>query len=191
MRMTHSQVSFIDANAEFEREFPMKANSGLGLEEYIYVDDSIIVVNKPANLQTAPGYVDPISLATTIRDKYNISRIDQMIVHRLDYATSGIVVYARDVDSLKDLHRQFRSSDDIFKQYSSIVDGVVENDGGQIKLSIGKDNVHGPPLQMIDKNGKQCDTTYFVEERGQYLTLLRLIPKTGRYLYQSRVFEYQ
>lgn len=174
------RVSYIEDNAPFEGQISLEQNSGVGKEEYLYIDDDIIVVNKPANIQTAPGYVDPVSLATIIRDRFNISRIDQMIVHRLDYSTSGIVIYGRNMDALRDLHRQFRT-DGVFKRYSSIVNGILQDNKGEISYRIGKDIKSGPPIQCIDEGGKEAITRFEVYERGQYTTLVHLFPKTGRY----------
>ena len=83
-------------------------NFGLGTEKLLYVDMDIIVVDKPSNAQTAPGYLDKDSLATRIAALFHIERVDRMIVHRLDYATSGVLVFARNDAALRDLHAQFR-----------------------------------------------------------------------------------
>jgi 23S rRNA-/tRNA-specific pseudouridylate synthase len=98
-----SYASFID-------EVDLGAvNSGLGSETLLYADDDIIVMNKAPNSQTAPGYTTKESLAGSVAREYNIERVDQMIVHRLDHGTSGIVVFARNVEALRDLHAQFRT----------------------------------------------------------------------------------
>jgi hypothetical protein len=57
-------------------------NSGLGQEKLLYVDNDIIVVDKPSNAQTAPGFLDKDSLATRISLLFSIDRVDKMIVHR-------------------------------------------------------------------------------------------------------------
>ena len=126
----------------------------------IYSDDDIVVVDKPAFAQTAPGFVDKDSVATRIATLFNISRVDHMIVHRLDYATSGVLVFARNPEALKNLHNQFRSSDQIFKEYIAIVDGRVLCWEGEVELPLGKDLIRGPPF---------CRVVPFVDpEQGKY-----------------------
>lgn len=59
----------------------------------LYFDSDIIVCNKQPNIQSAPGYNATLtSLAASVSELFNIPRIDHMIVHRLDYATSGISI---------------------------------------------------------------------------------------------------
>ena len=164
-------------------------NSGLGMEQLIYCDDDIIVVDKPSFCQTAPGFREPDSLATHIARIYNIDRIDKMIVHRLDYATSGVLVFARNENSLRCLHSQFREKEKIYKRYSAIVSGINESYDGEIDLPLGKDVKRGPPLCCVDvENGKRSITKWKVHatssfiSRGQKYSFshLHLQPLTGR-----------
>ena len=60
-----------------------------------------------------------------------------MIVHRLDYATSGIVVFARTVDALRNLHLQFRQHNNMYKRYVAIIDGHLPSLEGEIELPLG------------------------------------------------------
>lgn len=124
-------------------------NTGLGTEKLLYVDQDIIVVDKPPNAQTAPGFHDKDSLASRIALLYNIDRIDKMIVHRLDYATSGVVVFARNDDALRNLHEQFRKQR-TRKIYTAIVGGVISASlEGEIDLYQGRDMERGPPYNTI------------------------------------------
>jgi tRNA pseudouridine32 synthase/23S rRNA pseudouridine746 synthase len=107
-----------------------------------------------------------------------------MIVHRLDYATSGVIVFARNHDALKDLHKQFRLKNKIYKRYSAVVDGCINYPEGEIDLPLGKDPIRGPPLCRVDpENGKESHTLWKLHERGNGLSHVHLRPLTGRYDY--------
>jgi 23S rRNA-/tRNA-specific pseudouridylate synthase len=175
--------------------------------EILYQDEDMIVINKPPFAQTAPGFREQDSAATRIAAQFAIDRVDHMIVHRLDYATSGIVVFARNKEALKVLHQQFRQADrgGIYKEYSALVAGRMESWEGEIDLPIAKDMQRGPPFCTIqpdqqpliadlaiaaEKGGKSlslnyfkakhCQTHWMVAALGPDCSLLRLWPRTGR-----------
>jgi tRNA pseudouridine32 synthase / 23S rRNA pseudouridine746 synthase len=110
-----------------------------------------------------------------------------MIVHRLDYATSGVLLFARNEHALKDIHRQFREKNLIFKRYTAIIAGVPSSLEGQIDHPIGRDQIHGPPLRCVDVTlGKPSLTNWVVQGRGTNQTYVQLTPLTGR-THQLRV----
>jgi tRNA pseudouridine32 synthase/23S rRNA pseudouridine746 synthase len=163
----------------FEQTF----NKGLGKEGIVYADNDIIVVDKPANLQTAPGYIHKDCLARRVADLYDIERVDTMIVHRLDYATSGLVVFARSGAALRALNSQFRGKSKIFKSYIAIVVGQVQQSNGIVDLPIGKDKERGPPYYCIDRksaSARSAETHYSVIEQGATCAMVKLVPVTGR-----------
>ena len=170
----------------------------------VYSDDAIIVYNKAANVLSVPGLYGKNSLATEVARLYNIDRIDQMIVHRLDYATSGLIVFARNYDSLIYLHEQFRKKK-VKKIYSSIVaiKGQEGQEGGEeggikeastlsalegeIRLPIVRDAVRGAPYHCaIDETGtaKLAHTEWKITSVGSHegysLAQLDMEPRTGR-----------
>lgn len=157
-----------------------RINGNLGKESLLYLDNDLIVMNKPHDVQSAPGLIESESLATRVADLFHINRIDQMIVHRLDMATSGIIVYARNVEALANLHKQFRRRKEIYKLYSAVVAGVLPTLEGEISLPIGRDEVRGSPFQAIDPDGKQSVTYWNVRQVGDNCTHLNLRPITGR-----------
>lgn len=173
--------SFIDFNAD--KSFEGDMNAGLGTERLMYEDSDIIVFDKPSLAQTAPGFATKDSLATRVQQQYNIERIDHMIVHRLDYATSGIVIFAKNIDSLRSLHTQFRQHHKLYKRYVAIVDGTFNCLEGEINLPLGRDVIRGPPLQCVllpENGGKESLTYYSVHGIKNNKTLVHLLPKTGR-----------
>lgn len=182
------RVSYIDSNAAWERESNM--NENLGKEVLLYRDDDLLVYSKPHNVQTAPGYSETESLTCRIAAEYNLTAVarDQLVVHRLDYATSGIVVFARNTAALSDLHSQFRNRK-TFKRYTALVHGTfLSSLEGEIDLPLGKD-WQNKPLQLVDaEHGKPSRTLWRVvsqcPKRGAALVDLR--PLTGR-THQLRV----
>jgi tRNA pseudouridine32 synthase / 23S rRNA pseudouridine746 synthase len=170
-------ASFIDENEDNDSDI----NAGLGKEQVIYVDKDIIVVDKPTFTQTAPGFRELDSLATRIADQFTIPRIDKMIVHRLDYATSGVLIFARSEAALSDLHEQFRHKSKVYKRYSAIVKGTIRDFEGYVDLPLGKDPIRGPPLCRVDpEKGKQSVTLWNVHATGGGNTHMHLRPMTGR-----------
>ena len=103
-----------------------------------------------------------------------------MVPHRLDLATSGIVVFSRNMKSLKELQRQFRRRE-VKKKYSAILHGRLKG-SGLIDLPIGRDTFFGPPCFAIDKtlSGKEAATRFEVVEYSDYCTKVELYPLTGR-----------
>jgi tRNA pseudouridine32 synthase/23S rRNA pseudouridine746 synthase len=174
------QLSFIDSNKKINSEMSLGYNSGLGNENLIYADDDIIVVNKPPHCSTAPGFRETDSLATRIGHAFHLNRIDKMIVHRLDYATSGVVVFARNDQALTNMHKQFRLRNCIYKRYSAVVKGYLSNFEGEISLPLSK-QIDNPPLCCVDSiSGKGSDTSWLLIARHGGRSHVHLLPHTGR-----------
>jgi tRNA pseudouridine32 synthase / 23S rRNA pseudouridine746 synthase len=180
--LRQSQPSFIDINEVIDKEISVDYNSGLGQERLLYVDDEIIVVEKPTACSTAPGFREFDSLASRIASVFKIDRVDKMIVHRLDYATSGLVIFARNDHALTSLHTQFRQRNKVHKRYSAIVKGNVKYFDGEIDLPLGK-QVECPPLCKVDPfQGKVSTTTWSLFGRHGGNSHIHLIPHTGRHV---------
>ena len=88
-----------------------------------------------------------------------------MSPHRLDLATSGIVIFARNLDSLKNLQGQFRERS-VEKRYTAVISGKIDDAEGSIDLPIGKDTIQGPPCFAIDHTltGKPAHTKFKIAE---------------------------
>ena len=175
-----SHPSYIDKNERINSELSENYNAGLGKEKLIYVDEDIIIVDKPSCCSTAPGLRESDSLATRIAEMFHIDRIDKMIVHRLDYATSGLVAFARNDNSLLSLHTQFRLKNKVYKRYSAIVKGSLNTFEGEMDLPLGKQK-NCPPLCMVDpENGKDSLTSWILYGRYNGNSHVHLRPHTGR-----------
>ena len=120
----------------------------------IYVDEALIVLNKPAGLLCVPGRGADKQDCLSARVQAEFP--DALIVHRLDMGTSGIVVMARNLAVQRDLGAQFAHRQ-VTKRYVATVAGIVTADC-TIDLPIGFDwNLR--PLRIIDPvHGKPSTT---------------------------------
>lgn len=147
----------------------------------IYQDNNIIVVNKPAGMIShARGrYWDEASVASFIRSKViNMSGERAGIVHRLDRATSGVMVCAKNADTLAYLQKQF-SNRAVNKTYIAIVKGDVEPKNGIIDIPLAR-NPSKPQTFVVNASGKSAQTEYHVIAQENDYSALKLHPLTGR-----------
>lgn len=152
------------------------ANNGLDI---LYVDDALLVVNKPNGLLSVPGRGD---------DKQDclISRVqmafpDALTVHRLDMETSGLLVLARNKTTHRQLSGLFQQCA-VQKRYIAVVDGVLRNTEGCIDLPLICDWPNRPRQKVDHQRGKPSRTLFTVLGAGidAYSTRVELAPKTGR-----------
>lgn len=158
------------------------ADHGLDL---LYKDEHLLVLNKPAGLLSVPGRgVDKLdSLITRAQREYR----DALIVHRLDMATSGILVLARDADTHRQLSIQFQQRQ-VSKEYVAVVYGAVTEAVGMVDLPLITDWPNRP-MQMVDfLHGKPSQTGYRIldTDHSSKRSRLSLTPITGR-THQLRV----
>lgn len=142
---------------------------------YIYTDDDIIIVEKPSGLLSVPGKTEPDCLEARIRKDYP----ESLTVHRLDMATSGLMVFARNANAQRHIGLQFekRMTE---KTYIARVWGQVKNDKGEIDLPLITDWPNRPRQMVCHERGKPSLTEWQVLERKENTTRVELYPKTGR-----------
>jgi tRNA pseudouridine32 synthase / 23S rRNA pseudouridine746 synthase len=149
------------------------------LDAVVFSDAHIVVVNKPTGLLSVPGIgADKLDCALT-RLMPHFGELH--IVHRLDMATSGLLMFARTKAALKHLHAQFRDGT-VDKAYEAVVAGKIETMELAIDAPIGRDWINRP-LQKIDfKEGKPSKTELSVMgyEPHHNATRVTLRPQTGR-----------
>lgn len=164
---------------------PLVASHSCDEVKVIYDDKWLIVVDKPAGMLTVPGKDDEATSLLEIVN--NMLPKDETVleVHRLDQATSGLVVFAKTKEAQKELRQQFEQRK-VHKTYLALLDGKPANNEGTIDLPL-RPNPDDRPRQIVDhESGKQAITKYRVlEYRGNH-TLVEFTPLTGR-THQLRV----
>lgn len=173
----------------------------------VYEDDDCVVLIKPAGLLThSKGVFNPeATVATWLRSRLNIPDMGQNldensdvaatmhnqrvgIVHRLDRATSGIMICAKNSDSLSWLQKQFGQRK-VKKSYVAIVLGTPKQPHAMIDMAIER-NPKMPQKFRVGINGKSAQTEYEVLQSTDKYSLMELKPTTGR-THQLRVHLHQ
>jgi tRNA pseudouridine32 synthase/23S rRNA pseudouridine746 synthase len=145
--------------------------------EIIHQDDDIVVVNKPSGLLSVSGKAPEHWDCLEYRIKLVLPTA--RIVHRLDMATSGVMVLALHADAQRQLNRQFQLRQ-THKEYIARVNGRVVANQGTICLPLICDWPNRPKQMVCYQRGKASVTHYKVLERADDATRLRLTPVTGR-----------
>jgi len=151
--------------------------------DILYIDEDVLVVNKPSGLLTVPGkeFKHHDSLELRVKIEYPNS----FLVHRLDMDTSGVIIFALSKSTQRSLNLQFEKRI-VKKIYEARVFGNIKEDNGFIDLPLIVDWPNRP-LQKVDtKEGKCALTHWRVLNREGDVTRLELIPETGR-THQLRV----
>ena len=165
---------------------PMQQEAERGNEKLniVYEDQWLLIINKPAGMLSVPGKERQTSIYDLARKAYPEAE-GPMIVHRLDMATSGLLIIAKDKKTHQHLQAQFKNRS-IRKKYIALLDGIVPEDEGTIELSLCP-NPLDRPRQMVDTQYGQPATTYYqVLERTDKYTRIAFYPHTGR-THQLRV----
>ena len=145
----------------------------------LYQDEFILLINKPSGLLSLSG--------KNILNKDSVHfRLVQhfptaLMVHRLDFGTSGIMLLALNKSVNANLTRQFQDRS-IVKSYMGLLHGHLQNDQGYIDAPIAKDKPNFPLLKVCHESGKQALSQYEVIERLQNPPRTRVLftPRTGR-----------
>jgi tRNA pseudouridine32 synthase/23S rRNA pseudouridine746 synthase len=143
----------------------------------VYQDDDILVLDKPSELLTVPGKALEHKDSLELRAKRVFPTAT--IVHRLDMATSGVIVMAMNKDSHRNLSRQFEQRQ-TSKMYKARVHGKLDKSNGMVDLPLICDWPNRPK-QMVDfERGKPSQTLFQVIGTEQNATVVELTPITGR-----------
>ena len=164
---------------------PLETDMHRGTElEIMYEDEWLSVVNKPAGMLSVPGKSDIDSVYGRVRRMYP-EATGPMVVHRLDMATSGLILIAKTKEVHQNLQAQFKNRT-VCKRYVAWLDGIVEKKEGHIELPLRPDP-EDRPRQVFDAvHGKPAVTDYTVLHYDSGRTFISFIPKTGR-THQLRV----
>lgn len=167
-------------------ENPLLQKNALEMEiETIYEDEWLVVINKPAGLLSVPGKdADQVSVYQLMRQRYP-EATGPLIVHRLDMATSGLLLIAKTKEIHQSLQEQFCKRL-IRKRYVALLNGVLPPTHGTIDLPLSP-NPLDRPRQIVDhEQGKSAITRYRIESSINQQTRVLFFPITGR-THQLRV----
>lgn len=158
---------------------PMLENPAVGKSlPIIFEDDHIIVVNKPANFLSVPGITISDSVYTRILHQYP-NATGPLIIHRLDMATSGVLILAKTKEAHKYIQYQFIHRY-IEKTYIALLNGLVTEDEGLIDLPLRHDIDDRPRQLVCFEHGKPAQTEWKVLSRENGTTRIQFHPITGR-----------
>lgn len=153
----------------------------------LYADEALLVLDKPAGLLSVPGrdIVNQDCASARAQAQWP----DALVVHRLDMATSGLLLMARGAAMRRALGMAFEWRR-VYKRYIAVVAGHVAQDSGDIHQPLRTDWPNRP-RQIITPDGRPSHTRWRVlaretDARGRLQTRLELEPVTGR-THQLRV----
>lgn len=156
--------------------------------EVVYEDEHLVVVNKPADVLSVPGVVGGMSVQQWLRENH-VHGNELFVVHRLDMATSGLLVAAKSMDVYKSMQGMFASRK-VEKVYLALLDGVPVMAEGVVDVPLAPDYDNRPRQKMDAVNGKSAVTRYKVLDvmkmDGAVCALVKFEPVTGR-THQLRV----
>jgi tRNA pseudouridine32 synthase/23S rRNA pseudouridine746 synthase len=155
---------------------PPTAPPGIRL---VHRDDRLLVADKPAGLLCVPGR-GPAN-ADCLAARVQAACADALVVHRLDMATSGLVLFGRGAAVHRALSIAFAQRR-VHKRYEAVVAGLPADDGGEIDLPLAADWPHRPRQRIDPVAGKPSRTRWRVLARDAAAgtTRLALEPLTGR-----------
>ena len=162
---------------------PLSHNEDLHVS-ITYEDESLIVIDKPSGMLSAPGKEESRDVIADLKaQRPDLKSI--FTVHRLDMATSGLMIIAKSESIHKTLQAQFINRQ-VKKRYEAIVEGVLQEDTGKITLPLRIDLDNRPQQQVCYTHGKAAITQWTVLERKDTQTRVAFFPITGR-THQLRV----
>lgn len=147
--------------------------------EIVYEDPWLSVINKPAGMLSVPGKEDAVSVYSLMREQYPEAD-SPLTVHRLDMATSGLMLIAKTKRVHQNLQAQFKNRL-VRKRYVALLEGIVPEDKGTVDLPLCLNPLDRPRQMVHTEHGKPAITDYQVLERlDGKRTRIVFYPRTGR-----------
>jgi tRNA pseudouridine32 synthase/23S rRNA pseudouridine746 synthase len=145
--------------------------------DIVYEDDYFVVVNKPAELLSVPGIQIQDSVYTRLKAAFG--DVEPLIIHRLDMATSGLLVVAKTKQAHLHIQRQFIKRT-VVKRYTALLSKVIEVQETEISLPLRGDPDNRPRQLVCFEHGKKATTICKVIQRYETTTKVHFWPLTGR-----------
>ncbi|AXT73392.1 RluA family pseudouridine synthase [Vibrio sp. dhg] len=152
--------------------------------EILYQDEAMVVVNKPSGLLSVPGKTIKDSAYTRLQAMFPDVE-GPFVIHRLDMATSGILVFALTKRANKSLQKQFMARG-VQKRYMALLEGELSDAEGDISLPMRGDPEDRPRQLVCFEHGKPAETHWQLIEVKNGRSKVYMYPKTGR-THQLRV----
>ena len=154
------------------------------MPEILFEDQWLLVLHKPEGVLSVPGKSEEQSIYSLLRARYP-KATGPLVVHRLDMATSGLLLAAKTQEVHRHLQAQFENRS-IKKRYIALLDGILPEEEGVIDLPICPDYLDRPRQMVNEELGKTAITRYQVMDRKNGQTRIAFFPLTGR-THQLRV----
>ncbi len=145
--------------------------------DIVYEDTDLIAIEKPAGLLSVPGR--GAEKQDSVQTRLRTAFAGITAIHRLDMATSGLLLLAKD----KSAERHYKgcfARREVRKSYLAVCHGRIENDRGEIALPLRGDWPNRPRQIVSQASGKAALTVYRVRKREENSSRVALFPKTGR-----------
>lgn len=152
--------------------------------EVCFEDDDLLVIIKPHGLLSVPGSIIEDSVFSRMKHKYP-DATGPLIVHRLDQATSGLMIIPKKLDAYHHLQQQFLAKT-IKKRYVALLDGEITSKRGEINLPLRVDLDNRPQQLVCYEYGKPALTNWEVVAYQNGKTRVNFYPISGR-THQLRV----
>ncbi len=154
----------------------------------LYEDDFLLIINKPAGIVVHPtfnNYEGTLYNGLLYHFEKNLHSEKPYIVHRIDKDTSGILIVAKDIETMKNLAQQFFYHS-VKRTYYALVWGKLENKSGTIKTFLDRSKKDRKLVQVYKNEGKEAITHYEVIKEYNFFSLIKCNLETGR-THQIRV----
>ena len=142
-----------------------------------YIDRHLLVVEKPSGLLSVPA--KPPRSPDCVENRLRGEFPEVLLVHRLDFETSGVMVFARTRLAQRHLNWQFQRRE-VDKTYLAWVQGRVQDTRGQIDLPLTCDWPNRPRQKVCYREGRPAVTDWRVLDRANDTSRVMLYPRTGR-----------